>query len=231
MSSSVVNEPDPPPKAQAPARIVAGSASPRRLVWMVGLIAGWCLLLSRFGSGSNIYIVMGPFALTVILIVAALSDSALRRWLRPTPLAVLSGIGIGAAMTLVTYPLYGLMRSIVPGLDTEVAVLYSTAHQTALRQALPWTLAIIVAEELLWRGALLDVLAGRVSPWVAGAISVATYAAAQFGSRSWIVSLLALVCGSLWTAQRQLTHSLLSPLIAHLIWTPIVILLYPVTSP
>jgi hypothetical protein len=38
------------------------------------------------------------------------------------------------------------------------------------------------------------------------------------------------VCGSLWTAQRHLTRSLLSPLIAHLIWTPIVILLYPVTS-
>jgi membrane protease YdiL (CAAX protease family) len=62
------------------------------------------------------------------------------------------------------------------------------------------------------------------------AISVATYAAAQFGTGSWIVMLLALVCGTLWTLQRQLTRSLLSPLLAHLIWTPTVILFYPVTS-
>jgi membrane protease YdiL (CAAX protease family) len=228
-SNPIVNEPDPPPTEQAAARIDAGVSS-RLPILMVGLISGWCLLLSRFGSGSNIYIVMGPFALTVLLVVAALSGNALRRWLRPTPLAVLSGLGVGAGMTLVTYPLYGVMRSIVPELDTEVAVLYSAAHQTSLAQALPWTLAIIVAEELLWRGALLEVLAGRVSPPIALAISVATYAAAQFGSRSWVVFVLALVCGSLWTAQRHLTRSLLSPLIAHLIWTPIVILLYPVTS-
>jgi membrane protease YdiL (CAAX protease family) len=37
------------------------------------------------------------------------------------------------------------------------------------------------------------------------------------------------VCGSIWTLQRVYTDSLLSPLIAHLIWSPIVILLYPVT--
>jgi uncharacterized protein len=197
---------------------------------MFALICGWCLLLSRFGSSSNIYVVMGPFALMVLLIVAVLSGNALRRWLRPTPLALLSGVGVGIGMTLITYPLYALMRSIVPALDAEVAVLYSAAHQTSLAEALPWTLAIIVAEELLWRGALLDALAGRVSARAALGISVATYAAAQFGSRSWIVLLLALVCGSLWTAQRHLTRSLLSPLIAHLIWTPTVILLYPVTS-
>jgi membrane protease YdiL (CAAX protease family) len=62
-------------------------------------------------------------------------------------------------------------------------------------------------------------------------VSIASYAAAQFGTGSWIVMSFALVCGTLWTLQRHLTGSLLSPLIAHVIWTPIVILLHPVTSP
>ena len=96
---------------------------------------------------------------------------------------------------------------------------------------LPWVLAIIVAEELLWRGALLETFARRVSPPAAMALSVATYCVAQAGTGSWIVTLLALVCGTLWTLQRRLTRSLLSPLIAHLIWTPTVILLLPVNTP
>jgi len=197
---------------------------------MLGLIVGWGLLMQRFGSAANIYAVMGPFALSAGLVVLALASRKLGIWLRPNRRAVLSGVGVGAAMTLITYPAYALLRAVVPEIETHVAALYTAAHQTTLAEALPWVVAIIIAEELIWRGALLHVLARRVPPALAMAISVATYAAAQFGTGSWIVMALALVCGTLWTLQRQLTHSLLSPLLAHLIWTPTVILLYPVTS-
>jgi uncharacterized protein len=224
------NELDPLSEAPTPAPIEEPAASHRLLVLMVGLIAGWCLLMQRFGGRGNIYAVMGPFALTVVLVVAALSSNKLLRWFRPTRLAVLSGVGVGVGMTVVTYPIYALTRSLIPELAARVTVLYSAAHQTTLTEALAWVLAIIVAEELLWRGALLYVLARRVPRSLAIAISVASYALAQFGTGSWIVMALALVCGTIWTLQRQLTRSLLSPLISHLIWTPIVILLHPVTS-
>jgi membrane protease YdiL (CAAX protease family) len=214
---------------EAPAPIEA-AASRRLLLLMLGLIVGWGLLMQRFGSTANIYAVMGPFALSVALVTLALASSKLFVWLRPNARAVLSGLGVGAAMTLGTYPAYALLRSFVPGIEGQVAALYTAAHQTTLAEALPWVVAIIVAEELLWRGALLYVLARRVPPALAMAISVASYAAAQFGTGSWIVMLLALVCGTLWTLQRHLTRSLLSPLLAHLIWTPTVILFYPVTS-
>jgi membrane protease YdiL (CAAX protease family) len=88
--------------------------------------------------------------------------------------------------------------------------------------------AIIIAEELLWRGALLHVLAQRVPASTAMAISICSYALAQLGTGSWVVMLLAGVCGSIWTLQRRLTRSLSSSLLAHLIWTPIVIWLHPV---
>lgn len=206
------------------------AASQRLLMLMLGLIVGWGLLMQRFGSTGNIYAVMGPFALSVVLAVVALASRKLIVWLRPNWRAVLSGVGTGVAMTLATYPAFALLRSLVPSLEGEVAALYTAAHQTTAAAALPWVVAIIVAEELLWRGALLYVLARRVSPPLAMAISVATYAAAQFGTGSWIVMLLALVCGTLWTLQRHFTRSLLAPLLAHLIWTPTVILFYPVTS-
>jgi membrane protease YdiL (CAAX protease family) len=225
-----VNEPEPPSAEAARADLEQPAASQRLLVLMVGLISGWCLLMQRFGSRGNIYVVMGPFALTVIVVIAALSSQRLRRWFRPTRLAVLGGLGVGIGMTVITYPVYALAHHLLPELGASVAGLYSAAHQTTLAEALPWVLAIIIAEELLWRGALLYVLERRVSPALATAISIASYVVAQLGTGSWIVMLLALVCGTIWTVQRRLTRSLLSPLIAHLIWTPIVILLHPVTS-
>ncbi|HTV25879.1 MAG TPA: CPBP family intramembrane glutamic endopeptidase [Polyangiaceae bacterium] len=222
--------PDPAPLASTPAPIEEPAASHRLLLLMLGLIVGWGLLMQRFGSTANIYAVMGPFALSVVLVVVALASSKLVVWLRPNARAILSGVGVGVAMTLVTYPAYALLRSLIPPIEPYVASLYASAHQTTLGEALPWTLAIIIAEELLWRGALLYVLARRVPPALAILISVATYAVAQFGTGSWIVMLLALVCGTLWTLQRHLTRSLLSPLISHLIWTPVVILFFPVTG-
>lgn len=203
-------------------------SSRRLLALMIGLIVGWGLLMQRFGG--NIYAIMGPYALSVSAVIAALSSRELRRWLRPTPLALGSGVAVGLVMTLVTYPLFSLVQRAFPELGSAVGALYATAHRASITEALPWVLAIILAEELLWRGALLHVLARRVPDGAAMALSLLSYALAQFGTGSWIVMLLALVCGALWTLQRRLTHSLLSPLISHLIWTPVVILLHPVTG-
>jgi membrane protease YdiL (CAAX protease family) len=197
---------------------------------LLGLVLGWFLLMQRFGRGGNIYAVIGPFALSVVLVVCTFLGRELRAWFLPTRFALLSAVLVGGVMTLATYPLFALLRSLVPRLSTDVATLYAAAQQTTLTEALLWMLAIIVAEELLWRGALVYLLARHVPAAVAMGISVLTYAAAQFGTGSWIVVLLALVCGTIWTVQRYLTGSLLAPLLAHLIWTPTVILLYPVTS-
>ena len=206
-----------------------GRRSPLALIASSAPIAPWFLLMGRFGAG--IYALMGPFALGVALLVGVVYRARVREWLRPTRRGVVVGVLVGAGMTLATYPLYALACSIYPPLRVDVAVLYGAARETPLSEALPWVLAIIVAEELLWRGALLEAFATRVSPRAALALSVATYCLAQAGTGSWIVTALALICGTLWTVQRHLTRSLLSPLIAHLIWTPTVILLLPVNTP
>ena len=210
------------PRAQAPRSRLA-------LVAAVAPLALWFPLMRRFGAG--IYALMGPFALGVILLVSVVFRERLREWLRPSWLAVGVGLLVGASMTIATYPLYAVACSLYPGLRVDVAVLYGAASATSLSEAVPWVLTIIVAEELLWRGALLDVFDARVSPRVSFALALATYCLAQAGTGSWIVTLLALVCGTLWTLQRRLTRSVLSPLIAHLIWTPTVILLLPVNAP
>jgi membrane protease YdiL (CAAX protease family) len=193
---------------------------------MFASIFAWGVLMRHFGGG--IYRVMGPFASTVLIGVAVLTRKELCVWFRPTRIGIGSGLAVGVLMTLATYPVYGLASALSPELGGRVASLYQAAQQTKLAEAWLWMPVIVLAEELLWRGALLHVLSERVPQSAAMAISIASYALAQLGTGSWIVMLLAAVCGSIWTLQRYLTHSLLSPLLAHLIWTPAVILLYPV---
>lgn len=195
------------------------------------LIAVWAALMSRFG-GTNVYAVMGPYAAVVIAVaplLGRLSGVVQRRSLEITPRAIMLGVALGALMTLATYPAFRIATELVPGLAASVRALYAAARARELASALAWTVLIIVAEEVLWRGLVLDVLDERVPAHAASALSIASYALAQLGSGSLIVLLLALVCGTLWTIQRRATGSIVAPLIAHLIWSPTVILLYPVT--
>lgn len=219
--------PGPPgPLSSGPASRQRPAASSRLLVLMLLLICGWGVLMRHFGGG--IYRVMGPFAVAVLVGVAAVTRKELRGWFCPTRIGIGSGLAVGVLMTLATYPAYGLAAALFPELGAEVQGLYATVRQTTIGEALVWMPAIILAEELLWRGALLHVLAARVPHSAAMALSVSSYALAQLGTGSWLVMLLAVVCGSIWTLQRRLTCSLLSPLLAHLIWTPVVMFLHPV---
>lgn len=61
----------------------------------------------------------------------------------------------------------------------------------------------------------------------ASLVSVSSCALAQLGTGSWVVGLVALVCGALWTLERVCTGSVLAALITHWLWTSIVIVLFP----
>ncbi len=200
-----------------------------RVSWVVlGLIGVWFLLMRQFG-GADMYSVLGPYAAAVVLVLWLLRSRALRRWLRPTWVACALGLGVGVLMTLATYPIYDLAARLVPGLDAYVKAHYGSARTGSLWLELGWVSLIILAEELLFRGVLLEVLERHLSRPLAGALGVVLYTVAQLGSGSWVIGAMALVCGGVWTLQRYATNSLVAPLISHMIWTPSVILLHPVT--
>jgi membrane protease YdiL (CAAX protease family) len=199
-----------------------------RLVLLGSLIVGWFLLIQRFAEG-NVYAVIGPYACIVSVISWTLYSRAIRDWLQPTWRAIWVGFAVGLAMTALTYPAFQLAVLIAPSLDAEVQSLYTGARSTTPGSAFAWVLAIILAEELLFRGAWPATLRNYMSAPAAFGLSVVSYAFAQLGTGSWIVMALASACGTLWTLQRRYTGSLLSPLIAHVIWTMTVFLLYPVT--
>jgi membrane protease YdiL (CAAX protease family) len=213
--------------AARPAAQHATRGGKRSLALLMALVVVWGLLMRQFGSG-DVYAVMGPFALVVCFAVRLVRGQALRDWFAPQPRAIVVGLVVGAAMTALTYPVFHFAVQTWPELFSDVQRLYQKASTRSLGSALAWVTVLVVAEELLWRGALLEALRARTSRTAAIAISVAAYAVAQAGTGSWIVGVMALVCGALWTAQRLLTRSLLSSTLSHLIWTQTVIVLHPV---
>lgn len=193
-----------------------------------GFVVVWPLLMMRFGEG-DIYAVIGPYACLIIVTCLALRPRELLAALKPTWRSVLSGLAVGAVMTLLTYPAFRLATHVVPWLDGQVQALYHGARSTTLPKALAWITAIGLAEELLFRG----LLPLTLQPWRAErhafTVALVAYTLAQLGTGSLIVALLALVCGALWSILILRTDSLLSSVIAHAIWSPTVIVLLPVT--
>lgn len=206
---------------------IALGVSRRGLLLSLGLAVGWTLLMRTFG-GDDVYPVVGPYALAVVAVVASLQSRTLKSALAPSSTAIVTGFLVGTSMTIATYPVFRLAAELFPALRPNVAALYRAAATRTPWQSLPWVVAIVLAEEFLFRGVLLDALGFRHRKRVAAAVSVSVYVLAQAGTGSAIVAFMALVCGTIWTVQRVATRSLLSPLLSHLIWTPVVILFRPV---
>jgi len=195
---------------------------------LLGLLTlAWFFLIRRFGRG-DVYAAIGPYACVVSVLLIGMRARVIAGWLRPSARPIAIGLGVGVAMTVLTYPVFNLARAVFPALDANVQSLYSGARSTALPKALAWLGAIVLAEELLFRGVLPNALSHYISERAAFGVSLLSYTLAQFGTGSLIVTLMAAVCGGIWTLERKFTDSLLAPLISHLIWTPTLILLHPV---
>lgn len=188
----------------------------------------WVILLSRFGEG-DVYAVIGPYSCVVSVACLILGRREMRGQLVTDWRGLAIGLGVGVVITALTYPVFQLARYLVPVLDSQVQGLYSGARSTTLPKALLWLSAAIVAEELLFRGLIPLALRRLVSERQAYGVALLAYTLAQLGSGSVIVSLMALGYGGVWTVMRMYTRSLAPGLIAHAIWSPTLILLYPVT--
>ncbi len=135
------------------------------------------------------------------------------------PSALLAA-GFGALLVAATHASYLAATALFPALETEVGALYRDIEPKlpGVTTALVTTL-IVAAEELLWRGVSVEVLARRLSRLGVFVGAVALYAIPQVIGGSWILVATALALGALLTAQRLRTGRLTEPLITHVIWS------------
>lgn len=175
-------------------------------------------------------------------------------WEEPRPLRnLLEGTALGAVLVVATHLAYRLAVLMVPALDGVVAELYGDlAVPPGPVAALPLTAVVVLAEEAVWRGVLVDRLLRRLGPAgrpgeAAPAESAAVPDRRRFGRTSLVVlaTLLygvphllageaillaaALCLGAVWTVLRLRTGGLAAPFACHLTWSATLFAIWPLT--
>lgn len=189
------------------------------------LSVGWATVMFNLGEWS-IYNALGAYALFVTALLLMLDGKHLLDLLRPTRLAVATGLMLGVVMLVATHVVYGWLAGRSPAFAASVRAVYAAAKPS--RGDLAKLLVIVAAEELLWRGTF---LAGHsrdslVSP-VLVVLSVLAYALTQLASGNPVIALAAVLCGLIWTSQRLMLKSLTAPMLTHAIWTVGVVFVWP----
>ena len=163
-----------------------------------------------------------------LTLAATVHGRALRRSLRWRRRDVAFGVGGGILMAGATHLLYPLGKATAPGLAPDVAALYGELRAPpGVLAALPLLVLVVAAEEVIWRGLLIDALSLRRRLPAAVLASSLFYTLPQVGSGSAVLFGLAIVCGALWGAERVWTRSLLAPTLTHLVWNLLVFVAFP----
>lgn len=187
----------------------------------------WLAAFALGARANALYPTLG--ALAALVVVATLLSSAhVRQALVPRARDVALGIALGALSLVATHVLFPVFARVWPPIGDEVAHLYAVAHVTPA--VLVPVALIVLAEELLWRGALPRALARDLSPATAALLSTASYTAAQLGAGSWLLALAALGLGALWMACALWTRSLVASVLAHAVWTLGVLGFWPLAA-
>ncbi len=178
----------------------------------------------------NVWIGTGAAASLSVLLLWFGARPTARGVLGPNPLVgALVGAAVGVAMSVGVWVLYPVSVDLLPAIGGEVETLYGLLRQPpGPVRAFPLLLAVVAAEELVWRGLANDLLSPAFGEWRAVAGAALLYVLPQVAFRSPLLIVVALVCGLVWGALRVRTSGLTAPFVAHVVWDVLVFIAYPV---
>ena len=203
-------------------------SGPSRLDW---LALSCCLVWSAGAAPTHvlgIWAGIGGAALGLGIAALVFARPVIAPLLRPSVPLITWGVAATVVMVAATYGLYPIARLVWPDLARAVVGLYAI-FRAAGRLWATWVLLplIIVAEELIWRGVVLEALGRRVSPAAAVLLGAGVYSAAHAPVGSPLLDALTIVCGLFWSALRVRSNSLVPGLLSHLVWDLLVFILRP----
>ncbi|MDZ7724860.1 MAG: type II CAAX endopeptidase family protein [candidate division KSB1 bacterium] len=180
----------------------------------------------------NFWILMAVSTLTLTVIGLTADPGMLRSWnLR------MVAWGIGSALVLwgifwIGNELLQLINAHVVEILPERSIQLQSVY--ANRDAIPQPLLILLlafpvgfGEEVFWRGLVQKQLQHRLSNGLGYAAGVALYAGVHIVTGNGLLIIAALVCGLYWGAIYWKTGSLVPVLISHMIWDPLIFVLFP----
>lgn len=183
----------------------------------------------------GIWFGVGGTALGLGLAAFLFARATLIPRLRPSGRLIAWGLAAAAGMIVVTYGLYPLaLRGpafLTAGVPSLYVIFRAAEPFWVTRAVLPF---IILSEELVWRGVVLEAMlrrwpSSRITPAAVVLLSGVVYAAAHAPAGSPTLTVVALACGVYWSALRVLTGSLVPPLVSHLVWDLMVLALRPLS--
>jgi len=181
----------------------------------------------------NVWWVTGAAALVTLAAAAWTDRRRLAGLLAPRRRDVLLGLGSGMALVVASHGLYVLAILWVPGLGWAVRQLYAGLQAPpGPLAAVPVVALVVLAEEVVWRGLLLDELLARLGAERsrrANLIALASlaYAIPHLVAGLPLLLLAALALGAVWATLRLTTGGLTAPVICHLVWSAGLAALWP----
>lgn len=182
----------------------------------------------------NFWILMAGSTLTLSIIGLTADPGMLRGW-NPRMIA----LGIGSALILwgvfwtgneLLQLINAHIYQILPERSMQLQSVYAN------RDAMPQPLLILLlafpvgfGEEVFWRGLVQKQLQNRLSDRTGYAGAVALYTGVHLVTGNSLLIIAALVCGLYWGAIYWKTRSLVPALISHMIWDPLIFVLFPLS--
>ena len=204
------------------------TAAPRpyapAVVW-TALVIGSVLIAAtlRLPRGSTGFYLAG-FALAAVWVSGAAASGPIRFVGRAMPWA--NQLAIGVVLGGLTFALFlggaDIARRISV-LAGPIENVLGKADAGSLAAVLTLALVNAVAEELFFRGALLEVLAARHALFV----SIVIYIAVTAVAGNTALAVAALVMGVIFAIERLITGSVLASIVTHVTWSTLIILFLP----
>jgi len=188
--------------------------------------------IASFGAAVALRAHINPWISTTAaaLLSLALAWPLVRSELRVTErtwTSVVLSLALGGVLALLTHGAYRVALEIVPELVAAVPALYESLEAPpGPLIAAPLVVLIVFVEEIVWRGVLVRALSEQPA-MVVFLFAVVAYVVPQLASGAIELVLAALVLGSLFTLQRQVTRRLLDPVLTHAVWSLSIFCLFP----
>lgn len=196
----------------------------RRIVATVAVVAGAALVgatlrLPRGGLGFYI----AGYALAAVWVVAAIVLGDVHR---PSWSGRRFDVALGIVAGVVAFGVFVVAAEIgrkISVLAGPIENLLSKADTGSVIAVLALALINGVAEELFFRGVLVEAIGGRR----AAVLSVVIYVAVTAVAGNTALTLAALVMCVVWTAERVYTGGRTAPITTHIVWSTLMILALP----
>ncbi len=211
-----------PPHSEPPAVVRR-----RRISVLVVVVVGAVLLgisLTRKPGDQSFYWL--TFALAATWAGGALLSGPLHLgsicWRGRNQRPVLTGLGVGLLLGAV-FIVGALIVREIPALAEPITRVLAYAHQGSLPLVVVITLVNGVAEEMFFRGALYTALQGHRPVLV----STLLYIVVTSASGNPMLGFAAVILGTVCAQERRATGGVLAPMLTHLVWGLIMVLVLP----